>query len=157
MKLILYLFLITPAIAQSELTLGRSSYQSGDFKTAISHFQRVLQDSPENAECNYWMGRSYETLADIATPFGRKDRSLARAYLAKAAELAPNHPEYRRELFDFLLETNHQRQAFAILMASAESDPEYPYMLSRFRQTRELNASLSARIGKPFQLVTSWR
>jgi predicted Zn-dependent protease len=103
------------------------------------------------------LGRSYETLADIATPFGRKYRALARTHLTRATELAPNHPEYRRELFEFLLDAGDQRRALAVLLASAESDPDYDSMLYRFAQTGRLNTTLDGRLTRLFQLATAWR
>ena len=141
---------------QSELAAGRAYYQSGEFKQAVAHFQLALHADPRSAESNYWLGRSYETLADIATPFGRKYRSLAHTHLTKAAELAPGRSEYRSELFEFLLDFGRQNQARDILLRSAESDPDYEYMLSRLRQTRRLNASLNAWLTKVFQLTTAW-
>jgi tetratricopeptide (TPR) repeat protein len=155
MKLAWYILLVTPALAQqSEFATGQSNYRAGEFKVAISHFQRALVANPKDAASNYWMGRSYETLADIATPFGRKYRSLARTYLTAAAELAPDRPEYRRELFDFLLDANQQRLALGVLKASAETDPEYDYMLSRFEQTRKVNSSFNGRVCAGFRVLT---
>lgn len=154
---ILLMFSIAPAIAQqSELSAGKDSYRSGDFKTAAAHFEIALHADPRSAESSYWLGRSYETLADIATPFGRRYRSLASDYLSKAAELAPARPEYRHELFEFLLDSGRERQALGILLSSAESDPEYEYMLARFRQTQRLNASLLGRLARLSQLATAW-
>jgi tetratricopeptide (TPR) repeat protein len=141
---------------QSELDAGRAYYQSGEFKQAVAHFQLALHADPRSAESNYWLGRSYETLADIATPFRQKYRSLARTHLTKAAELAPGRSEYRSELFEFLLDSGRQNLARDILVRSAESDPDYEYMLARFQQTRRLNASLNAWLTKVFQLTTAW-
>jgi len=140
----------------SEFAAGRASYLSGEFKQAVAHFQLALQADPRSAESNYWLGRSYETLADIATPFGRKYRSLARTHLTRAAELAPGRPEYRSELFEFLLDSGRQNQARDLLVRSAESDPDYEYMLARFQQTRRLNAALNSWLTKAFQLPTAW-
>jgi tetratricopeptide (TPR) repeat protein len=158
-------------IAQpSEFAAGRASYGEGEFRTAVAHFQIALRTDPRDAASNYWMGRSYETLADIATPFGGKYRSLARAHLTKAVELAPNRPEYRRELFDFLVDSDgfsrsERQQAREILLGSAESDPDYDYMRSRFEQAYRLNSSVNARLGRlllaapqgVFRIGTAWR
>lgn len=157
LKVVSALLFIAPAFAQSaEFSTGKSYYESGDYRTAIVHFKLASKADPRSAECNYWIGRSYETLADLSTPFGRKYRSLARTYLTNAAEQAPNRPDYRRELFEFLLDTNQQRRAGQILEL-AESDPEYDLMRSRFRETHERNTSLDFRICQLFQLVTAWR
>jgi tetratricopeptide (TPR) repeat protein len=150
--------LVSPAVAwHSELAAGRADYQSGEFRRAAAHFEMALKSAPQSADAHYWLGRSYETLADIATPFGRRYRSLARTHLTKAAELAPARADYRHELFEFLLDTGGERQARAMLLACAESDPDYDYMLARFEQTRRLNASLNGRLARISQLATAWR
>jgi tetratricopeptide (TPR) repeat protein len=151
-----YLSILLIFAAQSHMAAGRASYQSGEFSQAAAQFERALRTNPASAESHYWLGRSYETLADIATPFGRKYRSLARTHLTRAAELAPARSEYRRELLEFLLDAGDQRQAFAILVEWAESGPEYDYMLSRVTHTQRLNASFNARICKLFGLATAW-
>jgi tetratricopeptide (TPR) repeat protein len=136
---------------------GKASYQSGEFKQAAAHFQLALQSDPQRAEPHYWLGRSYESLADVATPFGRKYRGLARTHLTKAVELAPNRTEYRRELFDFLLDSGDLRQAEELLVKSAESDPEYDFMLARLYETKRLNGSVRGRLTQAFQFATAWR
>jgi tetratricopeptide (TPR) repeat protein len=139
----------TQALAQaSELAAGRQSYRDGEFKAAIVHLQHALKADPNDGACNYWLGRSYESLADISTPFGARYRSLARKHLTRAAELAPGRLEYRHELFEFLLDGNQERQALNILLTSAESDPDYEYMLSRLQQVRNVNSSVYARLGR---------
>jgi len=139
----------TPANGQqSEVAAGRESYRAGEFKSAVRHLQQALKADPNNAAANYWLGRSYETLADVSAPVGIRYRSRARRYLTKAAELAPDRLEYRHELFEFLLDANQERQAQRILLTLAESDPDYDYLLSRFEQARHANSSVYARIGR---------
>lgn len=156
MKLV-YLFLLAlPIFAQqSEFAAGRSSFQAGEFKTAIAHFRQALDGNPNDHASAYWMGRSYETLADIST-FGRGHRAQARRYLTRAVELAPKQPEYRRELFHFLVDNDNLRQA-ELVLEKAESDPEYDSMLNRIREARHRNSSVDGRVSKAFQLVTAWQ
>src|SRR5258705_5707402 len=90
---------------QSEFATGRAYYAEGEFRKATAHFQLALKTNPNDAEAYYWMGMSYQVLADIATPFGGKYNSKARLCLTKAMELAPSRPDYRRELFDFLVDS----------------------------------------------------
>ena len=137
------------AIAQqSELAAGRESYRAGEFKSAVLHLQQALKTDPNDAAANYWLGRSYETLADVSAPLGFRYRSLARRYLTKATELAPDRLEYRHELFEFLLDDNQEKQAQRILLTLVESDPDYDYMLSRLQQVRRADSSVYARIGR---------
>jgi tetratricopeptide (TPR) repeat protein len=176
MKLTCYIPMLLAALSlqataqQSELAAGRASYRDGEFHQAVAHLQRALSSDPNDAASHYWIGRSYETLADIATPFGARYRKLARTYLTKAAELAPTQPEYRRELFDFLLDSpnfshSEQRQAVAILLASAEADPDYEYLRSRFEEARKVNSSVNALLSRLFlaapqeadRILAAWR
>jgi tetratricopeptide (TPR) repeat protein len=168
--MLLAVFAVQGMAQQSELAAGRASYRDGEFHQAVAHLQRALQSDPNDAACHYWIGRSYETLADIATPFGARYRKLARTYLTKASDLAPGRPEYRRELFDFLLDSpafsrSEQRQAVAIMLASAEADPDYEYLRSRFEQARKVNSSVNALLGRLFlaapqeadRILAAWR
>lgn len=151
-----YLLTLLLIASHANVAAGRADYQSGEFRRAAAHFELAVKSAPQNAEAQYWLGRSYETLADIATPFGRRYRSLARTHLTKAAGLAPASSEYRHELFEFLLDTGGERQARTMLLGCAESDPDYDYMLARFTQTRRLNTSVDGRLTRAFQLATAW-
>ena len=63
---------------------------------------------------------SYQTLADIAFPFAGKYTSKAHTYLTKATELAPGRLDYRKELFNFLLDPGNSSRA------TAAGSGEYP-------------------------------
>ncbi|SPE26032.1 exported hypothetical protein [Candidatus Sulfopaludibacter sp. SbA3] len=136
---------------QFEFAMGRASYTEGQFKKAAAHFQLALKTKPDNAEIFYWIGMSYQMLADVAAPFGSKYNSQARAYLTKATELAPAETEYRRELFNLLLEAGSsraaRRQAEEILRTMSESDPEYVRMHRQFQQEHRANSSAESRLG----------
>ncbi len=140
---------------QGEFAAGRASYDQGEFKQAAAHFQAALRANPDDAETYYWTGMSYQMLADIAVPFGGKYNAKARINLTRAMELAPNRPDYRRELFDFLLDSagasrDAWRQAECILRTVSETDPEYAFMRRHLEQARRENASASARLGRLF-------
>ncbi len=101
---------------------------------------------------------SYQTLADIAFPFAGKYASKARICLTKATELAPGRLEYRKELFDFLLDPagssrSARRQAAGILQSVLPSDPDYESMRRQFEQESKANASTDARLGRVFLAV----
>ena len=51
---------------ESEFATGRAYYTEGEFKKAAAHFQLALKANPNDAESYYWMGMSYQVLADIA-------------------------------------------------------------------------------------------
>jgi len=140
---------------QSEFAIGRAYYLEGEFKKAAAHFQLALKTNPDDAESNYWIGMSYRVQAEIAAPFDRKYNSKARVYLTMAMELAPNRPEYRRELFNFLVDSAGSsratlRQAAGILRTVSESDPEYASMHRQFQQESRANSSVDSRLGRLF-------
>ena len=148
----------------TELEVGRAYYTEGEFKLAAAHFELALTrepaltGAPKTAECYYWMGMSYQRLADIALPFGGKYNAKARVSLTKALELAPGCRDYRRELFEFLLDPavssrEASRQAAAILLAMPESDPDYGEMRQRFNSETKANMSKDDRLGRVFLAV----
>jgi tetratricopeptide (TPR) repeat protein len=146
-------FLGQAAAQQSELAIGRAFYTEGEFKKAAAHFELALTTNPGDAESCYWMGMSYQALADITAPLDRRYNAQARVYLTRATILAPDRPDYRRELFGFLLSSAGTsrvalRQAAAILRTVPESDPDYNDMCRRFDQERSVNASAGGRIGR---------
>src|SRR6266567_7895073 len=98
---------------KSEFATGRKYYVDGEFKKAVAHFQLALKVNPDDAESYYWMGMSYQVLADIAFPFAGRYTSKASVYLTRATELAPGRLDYRRELFDFLLNSAGSSRAAA--------------------------------------------
>src|SRR5713101_671939 len=129
----------------SEFATGRAYYTEGEFKKAAAHFQLALKVNPNDAESYYWMGRSYQVLADIASPFDYKYKSKARINLTKAMELAPGRSDYRRELFDFLVDSGGSsrgamRQAADLMRTVPEPDPDYNYMHRRFELASKVNA-----------------
>lgn len=143
---------------ESEFATGRAYYRDGEFKKAAAHFQLSLKVNPNHAESYYWMGMSYRVLANIAFPFDSRYNSKARIYLTKAMELAPGRLEYRRELFDFLVNSAGSsraaaRQAADLLRAVPEPDPDYNYMRGRFELERRANASPNARLGRLFLAI----
>ena len=142
----------------SEFAAGRAYYIEGEFKKAVTHFQLALKVNPDDAESYYWMGMSYQMLANIAFPFAGKYNSNARMCLTKAMELAPARPDYRRELFDFLVDSAGSsggalRQAADLLLTVPETDPDYHYMRHRFEQESKANASVDARLGRLFLAI----
>ena len=157
--LILLAVLGSEAVAQeSEFATGRAYYMEGEFKKAVAHFQMALKVNPNDAEAYYWMGMSYEVLADIAVPFAGKYTSKARVCLTRATELAPSRLDYRRELFDFLVDSASSargalRHAADLMQTVPEPDPDYNYMHRRFELASKVNASADARLGGLFLAI----
>jgi len=155
---LLALFGSLAAAQQSEIATGRAYYTEGEFKKAAMHFQLSLKTGPDSAESYYWLGMSYQRLADIALPFGGRYNAKARLCLTRAVELAATRPDYRDELFEFLLDPagssrSALRQAAGILQTTSEADPSYAYMRERFESQSKANASTEARLGRLFLAV----
>jgi tetratricopeptide (TPR) repeat protein len=146
------------ASLRSECATGRACYIDGEFKRAVTHFQLALKANPADADSYYWIGMSYQAQADIAFPFGGKYASKARLNLTRATELAPGRLDYRRELFECLLNSagssrSALRQAAGILRAVAPNDPDYERMRQQFDEASKAYASADARLGRLFLAV----
>ena len=142
----------------SELAIGRSYYEQGEFKRAMAHFRRALATNPDSAEVNYWTGMSYQGLSDVAAPFGGGYDSKALLYLTRASGLAPGRAEYRRALFDFLSDSaasspRHLRLAREMLSNTPVSDPEYGYMRRRLERESSSSSSAEARFDRLFLAI----
>ena len=141
-----------------DLAAGRAYYAAGEFRKAAAQFRQAVRANPGDAEACYWTGMAYQSLADIATPFGGLNSSRARDYLTRAANLAPANPVYRRALFDFLLDSSRfsrgaLRQAAGVLLTTPESDPDYFDMRRRLENQRSQNSAAAVRLGEMFLTV----
>jgi tetratricopeptide (TPR) repeat protein len=137
---------------------GHRDYTAGEFEKAASHFQRALKVEPNGADCYFWLGKSYEMLADIRGPLlGLRASVKARRYLAKALQLAPDNNDYRHELFQLLIVSDHSpgalRQAENIIQMTPQTDPDYPFMLMRLHQEYQARSSPEGRIGRAFSVL----
>ena len=138
---------------RSDLAAGQDYYRQGDFTRAVSHFRRALRVDEYDAELNYWMGRAYEGRGDVATPFGGGYHSKALVYFTRAVALAPDRGEYRRELFDFLVNSAEVsparlRLAADLVSRTSELDPEYPLMRRRLELAVRMASSPNARLDR---------
>ena len=139
------------------LVVGREYYAKAEFRKAAAHLQAACTKNSVADAC-YWAGMSYETLGDIATPFGCSMNSKAHVYFAKALDLAPGNRIYRNALFAFLLNEadcsrKALREASALLSATPKSDPDYSDMQQRLDDARRFNRSVDVQVGKLFLLV----
>jgi tetratricopeptide (TPR) repeat protein len=138
---------------RGEFETGRACYQEGDFKKAVVHFRLALKADPHDPKLNYWTGRAYQGLGDVATPFSGRYNSKALLYLARAVDLAPGLPDYRRELFDFLLDSARSspgalQMAADVLHRTPEFDAEYDLMRERLARESRMAWSRGARFDR---------
>lgn len=145
---------VSPAAdLRSDLAAGQDCYRQGDFKRSVSHFRRALRVDRYDAELNYWMGRAYQGRGDVATPFGGGYYSKALVYLRRAVALNPASGEYRRELFDFLVDSADVSPvglhlAAALVTQTSDSDPEYPLMRRRLELAGRIASAPNARLDR---------
>jgi tetratricopeptide (TPR) repeat protein len=150
---------VSPAAdLQPGLAVGQSLYRQGDFKRAAAQFEHALRADPENAELYYWTGMAYQGRADLATPFSRRYQTKALAYLRTAADLAPGRLDYRRELFDYLLDSARTspaalREAAALVERAPSDDPELSHMRWRLEGERRIASSREARFDRIFLAI----
>jgi tetratricopeptide (TPR) repeat protein len=146
------------AESPSPRVAGHRDYTAGEFEKAASDFQRALKLEPNDADCYFWLGKSYEMLADIRGPLlGLRASVKARLYLAKARQLARDNKDYRHELFQLLIVSDHSPtalpQAENILQMTPQTDPDYPFMLIRLHQEYQARSSPEGRIGCAFSVL----
>ena len=120
------------AALNDRLQKGKDYYFAGEFKKAISQFELVTKENPNEPEAYLWLGKSYTMLADLKPLFGTRTRVKAWMYLAKSVNLAPECDECRRELFDSLITSDDSpsawRDAKLLVANMSKSDPDYPSM-----------------------------
>ncbi len=143
---------------RSDLAAGQRCYADADFKKAASHFKRAVAADPTAADAHFWLGKSYENLADISGPaLGVRASSKARAHLERAVQLAPANREYRREYFVFLTISDHSpgalHEAEAIIQKTPRSDPDYPFMSLQLQEERHARSSPEDRIEIAFAVL----
>jgi tetratricopeptide (TPR) repeat protein len=146
------------AESRSARDAGRREYAAGEFKKSASHFQRALKANPNDADSYFWLGKSYEMLADVGGPLlGARASVKARFCLSKALQLAPDNKDYRREIFQLLIVSDHSpgalRQAESIIQMTPEADPDYPFMLMRLHQEYRARSSPENRIRSAFSVL----
>jgi tetratricopeptide (TPR) repeat protein len=147
------------AESPSPRVAGHRHYTAGEFEKAASHFQRALKIEPNDSDCYFWLGKSYEMLADIRGPvLGLRASVKARLYLAQALQLDPDKKDYRDELFQLLIVSDHSprglRQAESIIQMTPHTDPNYPFMVMRLHQEYQARSSPEGRIGCAFSVLS---
>jgi tetratricopeptide (TPR) repeat protein len=85
---------------------GESLFYACEFKAAARAFERDLVREPGSARLHFWLGKSYERLADVSSPLSaRKNARKAQAHLEAAVKLDPGDRELLMELFDFYVDS----------------------------------------------------
>jgi tetratricopeptide (TPR) repeat protein len=85
---------------------GEALFEQCEFKAAARTFEHALAGEPESARLHFWLGKSYERMAEIASPFfARRNARKAQFHLEAAVRRDPGNREYLRELFDLYVDS----------------------------------------------------
>ena len=85
---------------------GEALFKESEFKAAARVFQNALATDPDNAQLHFWLGKSYERMAEAASAFfARRNARKAQVHLEAAVRLAPGNREFLRELFDLYVDS----------------------------------------------------
>ncbi len=94
------------AVAGSPETDGEALFRECEFKSAAHAFERALTSEPGSARLHFWLGKSYEGMADVSSPLSaRRNARKAQAHLEVAVRLDPGNREFLMELFEFYLDS----------------------------------------------------
>lgn len=85
---------------------GETLFQECEFKAAARVFGHALATKPESAQLHFWLGKSYERMAEVASPFfARRNARKAQFHLEAAVRRDPGNRVFLRELFDFYVDS----------------------------------------------------
>ena len=85
---------------------GRALFFDCEFKRAGQAFEKASAAQPERADLYYWLGKTYERLADTSSLLtARKWARKAGHNLEDAVRLDPRNEEYVQELFNFYVDS----------------------------------------------------
>jgi len=85
---------------------GEALFRECEFKAAARAIEHALATGPETAQLHFWLGKSYERMAEVASPFfARRNARKAQSHLEAAAQRDPGNREFLKELFDFYVDS----------------------------------------------------
>jgi tetratricopeptide (TPR) repeat protein len=134
---------------EESLSLGDESVRSGEYKKALSHFERALRQDGDASEAYRGLGTVYELLEDAPAAVRQYQRALKhslensepylglseiyRAHgktsealekLESAIQLDPKNPLYHLKYAELLRETGHNKRALRAIQNSLRLQPE---------------------------------
>jgi tetratricopeptide (TPR) repeat protein len=84
---------------------GRALFAKCEFGGAARAFRRAAAAQPDNAELQFWLGRSYERMAEASSPLtATKSARKTECSLKQALHLDPKNEKYVFELFDLYVD-----------------------------------------------------
>jgi tetratricopeptide (TPR) repeat protein len=151
------------AAAISETTAGwvrqgRALFARCEFSGAVRAFRRAADAQPNNAEVLFWLGRSYERMAETSSPLiAPRTAHKAERSLEQALQLDPTNPKYLLELFDLYVDTPEwfsraPQRASALLERMSTTPEEYAILWGRLAEARQNVSGLDASVERAILL-----
>jgi Flp pilus assembly protein TadD len=98
----------------ANIAAGRKSIEAQDFKSAVGHLTKAVQEEPNNADAHSMLGYSYRKL-------GTFDRSME--HYQRALKIDANHRSAREYLGELYLDMNQVANAEKELAALKKACP----------------------------------
>lgn len=98
------------------ITAGRKAIEAKDFKAAVGHLTKAVQDNPKDADAQSMLGFSYRKL-------GTFDKSME--HYQAALKLDPNHRSAREYLGELYLDMNQPANAEKELVTLKKACPMF--------------------------------
>ncbi len=90
--------------AASYMLTGKNYFMSGDYKKAVEFFEKAHTITPNNSDCELWLGRAWGRRAETGGwMMATAHASKARQHFERAVALDPHNHEAKNDLFDFYL------------------------------------------------------
>ena len=112
------------SLSRDDNARGVELYQQGNYRAAVSHFQRALTRQPGSPDCFYNLGATYHQQAKV---YGQPtDFRSAERYYHLCLDRNPDHDACRRGLANLLVEQRRSPEAVALLEDWSRRRPDDP-------------------------------
>lgn len=112
------------SLSRDDNARGVALYQQGNYRGAVSHFQRALARQPGSPDCFYNLGATYHQQAKV---YGQPtDFRSAEQYYHLCLARHPDHDACRRALANLLVEQRRSPEAVALLEDWSRGRPDDP-------------------------------
>lgn len=146
--------------AASYLLTGKNYFMSGDYKKAISSFEKAVALSPDSSEAELWLGRAYGRKAESGGWLTAAPNAVrARQCFEKAIALDSQNREAKNDLFAYYLDApgmlgGGTDKAEAAAKSIAQERPaEYEFEESRLASQRKDYAAAEAHLRRAVDLA----
>ncbi len=137
---------------------GRALFARCEFSGAVRAFKRAADTQPDNAEVRFWLGRSYERMAETSAPLiAPRHAHKAERSLEQALQLDPTNRKYQLELFGLYVDTPEwfsraPQRASALLERMSTTPEEYATLHGRLAEARQNSRGLDSSVERAILL-----